>query len=333
MCHALIDDEMSSRIRSLRNPMKKMSKSDPDPKATININDDPDVIVEKVKKALTDFTSDVSYDPDTRPGVSNLVAIHSLVSGMSIDKIVEEAKTVDTGRYKIRVAEAIIEHFKPVRSKISYYLNRKNDLVHVLELGANRAREQAEQTMAEVKQKMGLGTYMNVPKLVLENISKPEKAEETPILAIPKPRVKIPEMKPFIPQQKLRVEKARAFNKSFRLAPAFDTSVSLQAFPHKFPPNPPQNIPPQQKPSQKPPQRTPPRTNNYMKGPDSKIIFCGPPRMDLTNDRLKEKNITMKTTNTESEKILPQGTEKSEKNMKADPKQDNNALVIIADNA
>lgn len=300
MCHAMMDNEITSRIRSLRNPLKKMSKSDPDPKATININDEPDVIVEKVKKALTDFTSDVSYDPDARPGVSNLVAIHSLVTGQPIDKIIEEANNVDTGRYKIRVAEAIVEYFKPVRSKMSYYLNRKNDLVHILEMGANRAREQAEQTMAEVKQKMGLGTYMNVPKLVLDNINKPEAVEEPASSPVQTQR-KVSDSKPYIPQQKLRVEKARAYNKSFRLAPVFDTAASLQSFP-----------------------QIPRKTNNA----DNDIIFCGPPHKDASHEKnqLKKPSPNEKTN---------QGTINFEKDMKANskPQDSSNALIVIADNA
>lgn len=299
MCHAMIESEMTSRIRSLRNPMKKMSKSDPDPKATININDEPDVVVEKVKKALTDFTSDVSYDPATRPGVSNLIAIHSLVSGQSIEKIIDEAKTIDTGLYKIRVAEAIIEHFKPVRTKMSYYLNRKNDLVHILEMGATRASEQAAQTMAEVKQKMGLGTYMNIPKLVLDNVSKPDLIEES-IIPVNQPhRVKPIEIKPHIPQQKMRIEKSWAFNKSLRLAPAFDTSASLQTTPQIL------------------------RKAKASGGGD----IHGPPRKEISNEKRDQSIPPQKPASTEKNEavIVTEGGKK------AKAKQQDYALIVAAD--
>lgn len=75
-----------------------MSKSDPNPKSRIELLDRPEQIVEKLKKSVTDCTSAVTYDPDTRPGVSNLIAIHSLMSGISIEQIVQEASDLDTGK-------------------------------------------------------------------------------------------------------------------------------------------------------------------------------------------------------------------------------------------
>lgn len=76
-----------------------MSKSDPDPKSRILLTDPPEQILEKLKKAVTDFTSAVYYDSTTRPGVSNLISIHSLMSGKSIEQIVNEASDVDTGKF------------------------------------------------------------------------------------------------------------------------------------------------------------------------------------------------------------------------------------------
>lgn len=78
--------------------MKKMSKSDPDPKSCIMITDTPEMIVAKVKKAITDFTSEVTYDPENRHGVANLLTIHSMMSGKSIEQICDEVKEIDTGK-------------------------------------------------------------------------------------------------------------------------------------------------------------------------------------------------------------------------------------------
>lgn len=75
-----------------------MSKSDPDEKSRILLTDRPEQILEKIKKSLTDFTSAVYNDPATRPGVSNLISIHSLMSGNSIEEIVNDASALDTGR-------------------------------------------------------------------------------------------------------------------------------------------------------------------------------------------------------------------------------------------
>lgn len=98
MCHGLIAEDSSARIKSLRDPSKKMSKSDPDPKSRIMLTDTPDQLLEKVKKSLTDFTSAVTHEPETRPGVTNLLTIHSIMSGLSIEQICNEAKGIDTGK-------------------------------------------------------------------------------------------------------------------------------------------------------------------------------------------------------------------------------------------
>lgn len=76
-----------------------MSKSDSDEKSRILLTDRPEQIVEKVKKSVTDFTSAVYNDPETRPGVSNLISIHSLMSGMSIEQIEKDASDLDTGKF------------------------------------------------------------------------------------------------------------------------------------------------------------------------------------------------------------------------------------------
>ncbi|XP_067647376.1 tryptophan--tRNA ligase, mitochondrial isoform X2 [Eurosta solidaginis] len=205
ICHAVISDKSAARIRSLRDPSKKMSKSDPDPKAVINLTDDADTIVEKVKKAVTDFCSDVHYNPDTRQGVSNLISIHSLLTGKSVQQICDEAKSIDTGKYKMRVAEQIVEHLRPIRNKINQQLVRRNELVYLLEMGAEKAREQAVITMAEVKQKLGLGAHPNMPTIL-------EQKDEAKVPI--KSKKPVQEMKkigdvevPVVPKQQLRVEK------------------------------------------------------------------------------------------------------------------------------
>lgn len=97
----MIADDPSSRIRSLRDPSKKQSKSDPDEKSRVMLRDTPDVILNRIKKAITDCTSAVIYDPDNRPGVANLITIHSLASGLTTDQICEQAKDIDTGKYVV----------------------------------------------------------------------------------------------------------------------------------------------------------------------------------------------------------------------------------------
>lgn len=94
--------ETSGRIKSLRDPTKKMSKSSEDPKSTIDITDTPEAILSKVKKAITDCTSEVTYDQETRPGVANLITLHSLASGKSPEDICTEVRGLDTGKWVVK---------------------------------------------------------------------------------------------------------------------------------------------------------------------------------------------------------------------------------------
>lgn len=85
------------RIRSLRDPEKKMSKSDPTDKGRIVLTDTPEAMARKIKRAVTDCISAVEYDPKERPGVSNLITIHSLVTGLTVEEICAQSKSIDTG--------------------------------------------------------------------------------------------------------------------------------------------------------------------------------------------------------------------------------------------
>ncbi|XP_034655088.1 uncharacterized protein LOC117892898 [Drosophila subobscura] len=179
VCHAMIEEGDASRVLSLRDPSKKMSKSEANPKATINLCDAPELIMEKIKKAITDFTSDITYNPDSRPGVSNLVNIHAQVTGQTIQSVLDEAKTLDTAKYKERVADAVIEHLRPIRERVHEQLSNKNELIYMLEMGAEKARSQAQQTMRDVKQRLGLGTYATIPEPVVVAPLLPERSKMT----------------------------------------------------------------------------------------------------------------------------------------------------------
>jgi tryptophanyl-tRNA synthetase len=75
-----------------------MSKSEPDTKSRLNLTDKPDVLLNKIKKAVTDFISEVSYDPTNRPGVSNLLNIHSMITGLSPEEICKKVEHLNTGQ-------------------------------------------------------------------------------------------------------------------------------------------------------------------------------------------------------------------------------------------
>ncbi|GFT32067.1 tryptophan--tRNA ligase, mitochondrial [Nephila pilipes] len=151
-----IIDENSARIKSLRLPDKKMSKSDLNVRNRIEITDPPDVITKRIKEAVTDFTSAVTYDPEQRPGVSNLILMHSLCTGKSCQSICEENHSLDTGQYKMVVAEAVVEYFKPIRLEFQRHVAEPSHIVQILQRGSERASEIAQKTIDEVKNVVGL---------------------------------------------------------------------------------------------------------------------------------------------------------------------------------
>ncbi|XP_050431994.1 tryptophan--tRNA ligase, mitochondrial [Adelges cooleyi] len=151
----ILQKDISSRIRNLRDPTKKMSKSHPDPRSRIEITDAPDVIREKIKKAVTDCTSEVTFDPVNRPGVSALIAMHSLVTESLPEEICEENTLLDTGRYKQVVTEILVEKFSPIQNEIVKLMDSPDYLCNVLQDGQQRASLIAEETWYEVASKIG----------------------------------------------------------------------------------------------------------------------------------------------------------------------------------
>ena len=112
-----------ARIKSLQDPLKKMSKSDPNKKATISLLDTPKEIEKKVKSAVTDSEGIVKFDEENKPGVSNLLSIESAMSGESIEALSQNMKDLRYGDFKAGVAEAVIDHLTPIQEKY-YELSR-----------------------------------------------------------------------------------------------------------------------------------------------------------------------------------------------------------------
>ncbi|XP_063806631.1 tryptophan--tRNA ligase, mitochondrial [Pseudophryne corroboree] len=146
----------SKKIKSLRNPSVKMSKSDPQVLATVRLMDSPEEIGMKFRKAVTDFTSQVTFDPEGRPGVSNLVAIHSAMTGLTPEDIVQQSSGLETAQYKIVVADAVIEKLTPIREEIQRLREDPGFLLDVLNRGAQRARDVAVPVYDAVCRLVGL---------------------------------------------------------------------------------------------------------------------------------------------------------------------------------
>lgn len=107
----------------------------------------------------------IYYDPNERPGVSNLISIHSAVSGKSTEEICQEVNDLDTGKYKFIVAEAVIEHLNPIRQDIIRLLDSPDYLLDILKHGQMQAEEIAEQTAIEVRSRLGLTYKKNIKML------------------------------------------------------------------------------------------------------------------------------------------------------------------------
>ncbi|MDX1691217.1 MAG: tryptophan--tRNA ligase [Acidimicrobiia bacterium] len=146
--------ETGARIMSLQDPTSKMSKSDPDETSRILILDDPDTITKKLKRAVTDSGSEVRYDWEEKPGVSNLIEILSLCTGMAIPAIEAEYGSSGYGTFKGVVADAVIERLAPVRRAHRDLDDAEVD--RLMRKGALDARTKAEGFQAEVRRKVGL---------------------------------------------------------------------------------------------------------------------------------------------------------------------------------
>ena len=144
------------KICGLQEPTKKMSKSEKGDTGSIFIEDTPEEITKKIKRAVTDSEGKVYFDPENKPGVSNLLTIYSALKGVTIEEAVEHFAECNYGTLKGEVATAIIDTLKPVQDKYFEYLNNKEYLDSVLAIGRAKAEKKANEKMKEVYSKLGL---------------------------------------------------------------------------------------------------------------------------------------------------------------------------------
>lgn len=146
-----------AKIMSLAEPTKKMSKSDENPKAYISMLDDFNVIAKKIKSAVTDSEGVIEYrdGDETKAGINNLLTIMSAVTGRTIDSIAADYSGKGYGDFKADVAEAVVEHIKPIRAEYDRLSEDKAYLVDVYTKGAERANRIADRTLKKVYKKIG----------------------------------------------------------------------------------------------------------------------------------------------------------------------------------
>ena len=143
-----------TKIMSLQDPTKKMSKSDENENATVRILDDKDTIIRKFKRAVTDSDTVVRY-AEEKPGVSNLMSIYSCFTGKDFDAIEKEFEGKGYGDFKLAVGEACADALAPVRSRFTELMADKAYLESVAKEGAARASYLARKTLSKVYRKVG----------------------------------------------------------------------------------------------------------------------------------------------------------------------------------
>ena len=148
--------ENGARIKALQDPLKKMSKSDPNKKSTITILDSPKNIEKKIKSAVTDSEGIVAFDEDNKPGVSNLLIIESALTDVSIEALVEKYNGVGYGDFKASVAKSVIDHLAPIQERYETLL-ASDELDVILDQGALKASKLASKTLKNMENAMGLG--------------------------------------------------------------------------------------------------------------------------------------------------------------------------------
>ncbi len=146
--------ETGARIMSLQDPTSKMSKTDPNEGSRVNILDGPDEIRRKVGRAVTDSGTDVRYDWEAKPGISNLIEILALFTGQTTAQIEDAHGDGGYGAFKQAVAEAVIEGLAPVRS--AYQGLDDAEVARIMQKGALDARQMAEGYQQAVRKLLGL---------------------------------------------------------------------------------------------------------------------------------------------------------------------------------
>lgn len=148
--------EVGARIMSLQEPTKKMSKSDPNKKATLFMLDEPKQIEKKIKSAVTDSEGIVQFDPENKPGISNLLTIYAACSNQSIEELVIKYEGIGYGQFKEDTANAVIHALAPVQEQYNKII-QSSELDDILDQGAEKASKVANKTLAKAKKAMGLG--------------------------------------------------------------------------------------------------------------------------------------------------------------------------------
>lgn len=144
-----------ARVMSLQEPTSKMSKSDENEWATIHLLDTPSQVVKKIKRAVTDSLAHVHYDKENQPGVSNLMSIHSAISGKTFEEIEKMYEGQGYGTFKKDVADLVVGEMAPILERYNELMGSP-ELDQILDEGREKAHEKAHATYEKAIRAMGL---------------------------------------------------------------------------------------------------------------------------------------------------------------------------------
>lgn len=145
----------TAKIYDLQNPNAKMSKSALDPKGLINLMDDSSTTAKRIKSAVTDTDGEIRFDREAKPGVSNLLGIHSAISGEPVESLAARMSGQGYGTLKGEVADVVLDRLNPIRDRANELLSDPAELDRLLAQGAARANEVAEATLSSVYDRLG----------------------------------------------------------------------------------------------------------------------------------------------------------------------------------
>jgi tryptophanyl-tRNA synthetase len=145
-----------AKIYDLQDPTSKMSKSAASASGVIELMDAPEINAKKIKSAVTDTGREVKFDFENKPGISNLMTIHSVVTGKNLSEIESEFAGKGYGDFKGAVADATVEYLRPMRDRALELLKDEGELINILNKGADKARVLASKTLKEAYQALGI---------------------------------------------------------------------------------------------------------------------------------------------------------------------------------
>jgi tryptophanyl-tRNA synthetase len=145
-----------AKIYDLQDPTSKMSKSSESTAGVLEIMDAPEINIKKIKSAATDAGREVVYDEKDKPGISNLLTIHSSLSGRSIAEIENEFSGKGYGDFKAQVAEVVVEYLRPIRDHALELLKDEAHLLTLLHRGGEKAQKAASGTLEMAYKNLGL---------------------------------------------------------------------------------------------------------------------------------------------------------------------------------